>query len=138
MNNLTPNAARELLQMHAGRHEDVDHPKWRHGFLGSLRPFSGLRIENFHEVMKCIEVLTSELENQVCDREVLAAIWGICHLGRAWGVEAQGMLQRNNLIAAEDVERLESWITQISYTTFCLLDGCGSEVAFEGYDDESI
>lgn len=136
---ITPSSARELLQHHAGRHSDIDHPKSVDGFLGSLRSNNNLRAENFHEVMACLNVLASELENQAtCDREIMAALWGICHLGRAWGIDPDGMLRRNALISAEQANRLESWINQISYTTFCLLDGCGVDVAFEFYDDEEL
>lgn len=133
---MTPTEAHELLQMHAGRHPNTNHPKWAFGFLGSLRPYSGLRVENFHEVMACLKVLANELgSGATCDRELIAAIWGICHLGRAWGVEPGGMLRSNNLIPTEQVDRIDSWIAQISYAAFCLLDGCGTDVAFEHYDE---
>jgi hypothetical protein len=136
MSNLTLLEARELLQMHSGRHGDTNHPKWEFGFLGSLRPYSGLRIENFHEVMACLRVLAGELEDgTTCDKDLIAAIWGICHLGRSWGVESGGMLRSNGLISTDEVDRLDSWINQISYAMFCLLDGCGVEVAFEHYDE---
>ena len=136
MSQLSPEEAKELLRFHSGRHEDVDHPKWESGFLGSLRPYRGLNEQNYHEVMNCLNALAADLsESGALDREVIADIWGICHLGRAWGVEPRGMLRSNNLITPEDVERLESWIIQISYSAFCLLDGCGAEVAFEFYDE---
>lgn len=135
MSTLTPIQARELLQLHSGRHRDTGHPKWEFGFLGSLRPYSGLRVENFHEVMECIKTLATELENEsTCDKELVAAIWGICHLGRSWGVQADGMLRHNGLISTHQADQLESWIHQISYAMFCLLDGCGVAVAFEHYD----
>jgi hypothetical protein len=139
MSHLTPLEARELLQMHSGRHGDTSHPKWEFGFLGSLRPYSGLRVENFHEVMACLKILAPELEHgATCDKDLVAAIWGICHLGRSWGVEAGGMLRSNGLISADQVERLDSWINQISYAMFCLLDGCGVEIAFEHYDELEV
>jgi hypothetical protein len=128
--------ARQLLQLHAGREHDFEDADGRVGFLGSLRPFFGLRAECFHEVMSCIKTLAPEFDQSTCDRELIAAIWSICHLGRHWGVAPDGMLRRNGLIADHDVARLEAWIEQISYTTFCLLDGCDIEVAFEGYDTE--
>lgn len=138
-NNLTPQRARELLQFHSGRHSDTDHPKWQSGFLGSLRPYQGLRVENFHEVMACLITLAAELgEGSDCDRELMADIWGICHLGRAWGVAPDGMLRSNGLITAEDVARLDAWVNQISYSTFCLLDGTGEDVAFEFYDEGEV
>jgi hypothetical protein len=147
---LTTLQARELLQLHAGRSDDIDDATGRIGFLGSLRPYVGLRAEYFHEVMACIKALAPELSPQVaqsgrtkvsqstCDKELIAAIWGICHFGRVWGVATDGMLRRNGLISDLDVMRLEAWIEQISYTTFCLLDGCDIEDAFDGYHTEQI
>jgi len=41
------------------------------------------------------------------------------------------VMMRLKALAADDVERSDSWITQISYTMFCLLDGSGVEVAFD-------
>ena len=135
MNDLSPAQARELLRFHSGRHEDVSHAKWTGGFLGSLRPYRGLDPRNFHEVMRCLVVLAPELgAHGPLDRELIADVWGICHLGRAWGVEPGGMLPSNELIPLEDIQRLQSWIDQISYTVFCLLDGCDPGTAFEGYD----
>lgn len=139
MSNPTPIEARKLLQMHSGRHEDTSHPKWELGFLGSLRPYSGLRVENFHEVMACLKILAEELGNgATCDKDLVAAVWTICHLGRSWGVEAGGMLRGNGLISTDEIERLDSWINQISYAMFCLLDGCGVEIAFEDYDEREV
>jgi hypothetical protein len=131
---LTTLQARELLQLHAGRSDDIDEATGHIGFLGGLRPYVGLRAEYFHEVMACIKALAPELSQSTCDKELIAAIWGICHFGRIWGVATDGMLRRNGLISDADVMRLEAWIEQISYTTFCLLDGCDIEDAFEGYD----
>ena len=134
MNDLSPAQARELLQFHSGRHEDVDHAKWTGGFLGSLRPYRGLDPRNFHEVMRCLMALAPELAAPgPIDRGLVADVWGICHLARAWGVEPGGMLRSEGLIQPEEAERLASWIHQISHAMFCLLDGCDTGVAFEGY-----
>ena len=55
------NEAKELLSFHSMRNEDVDHLKWKHGFLGSLRPFCGeLHEENFLEVMECLRTLQDD------------------------------------------------------------------------------
>ena len=61
---------------------------------------------------------------------------GICHLTRSWAIEKDGMLQRNNLIEKEQVEKLKIWVKNISYATFLILDGCDNETAFEPYENE--
>ena len=130
---VSPTEAREALLFHSGAHGDVDSPRWKYGFLGSLRPFSGLREQNFHEVMGALRVLAPALEGELIARDVTAALMGICHFGRAWGIHPSGMLRRNGLISDEDVERLESWVWTISYATTCVLDGAIDE-AFHEYD----
>ena len=67
------------------------------------------------------------------DREMVSALWSICHLARVWGVSPGGMLQSNGLITAEDVARLESWVEHISYATMALLDRSDVDVAFDAY-----
>lgn len=130
---VTPETARELLQFHSGAHAEVEDPRWTHGFLGMLRPYHGLCEENFHSVMACLRVLAPGMQQQTVDRDVVAAFWAICHLGRAWGVWPEGMLRRNDLITADDVVRLEDWLERISYAVLCVLDGIVDE-AFDDYD----
>jgi hypothetical protein len=132
---MTPDEAKELLMLHSFAHADVDHPKMETGFLGSLRPYRGHLIEaNFHEVMAALRVLVPSLQQPSVDREIISALWGICHLGRMWGVDPDGMLQRNHLIAPQDVKTLELWVDCISYATMMLLDGTGEKEAFHEYD----
>ena len=127
--------ARILILCHAFRYHDLAHPKMERGFLGSLRPFQGLDAANFHEVMDCLDAFGDYFEqSQSIDKEILASLFCICHFARAWGVYKEGMLRSNGLIAESDVVVLEDWIEHISYTTACLLDGCGAQVAFEFYD----
>lgn len=91
--------------------------------------------ENFHEVMACLRVLADDLgDGETLDRDVVADLWGIVHLGRAWALAPGGMLRRNGLITEDDQERLESWLETISYAVFVLLDGAGEEEAFGSYD----
>jgi len=63
----------------------------------------------------------------------MGSLWGICVLAECWGVEPDGMLQRNKLISPDDVQRLAEWIKIISWTVMLLLDGAGDEAAFEMY-----
>ena len=130
---LTPDKARERLRFHSMRHDDVDHPNGERGFLGSLRPYGGLRIENLHDVMASLRALAPDFANSRVDREVLTDLWGICHFARAWGVGRGSMLHRNDLITPEDTERLDAWVDAISYAVFCMLDGADAACAFEAY-----
>jgi len=132
---MTSEEARESLRFHSGSHPDVHDPRWSRGFLGMLRPYHGLREESFHEVMRALRVLADDLQNERVDREVVSAIFGICHFARAWGIHPEGMLRRNALIVDADVERLERWVWTISYATTCVLDGSRDE-AFAEYDRE--
>ncbi|MEV6280635.1 hypothetical protein [Nocardia sp. NPDC051832] len=130
---MTPDSARELLLFHSGAHNEVDDPRWQQGFLGMLRPYHGLREENFHSVMACVRVLAPALERDSVDREMIQALWAICHFGRAWGVWPDSMLRRNNLITEEDAARLSDWIETISYAMACVLEGIPGE-GFHEYD----
>lgn len=113
--------------------ENVNHPRMEGGFLGTLRPYQSLNENNFHEVMLAIRVLAPELSKERLDRQLISALWGLCHFGRVWGCHPDGMLRSNNLIAEEDINRLEDWINAISYAVTHLLEGCDSETAFEFY-----
>ncbi len=134
---MTEEQAIEELLFQSGGHSDIENPRWQKGFLGMLRPFQGeLYEENFHKIVKALKVLTKKMQQDNVPREIMSSIFGICHLGRAWGVEPNGMLRSNNLISDEQVKLLEKWIWNISYITFCILDGCDEVTAFEMYEDD--
>ena len=104
---MTTEEAKKILKYHSFTDEDINHPKMENGFLGMLRPFSGkLNEENYHEVIKAIKTLADELrDKEKIDREVISAIWGICHLTRSWAIEKEGMLRSNNLINEEQIKK---------------------------------
>jgi hypothetical protein len=131
---MTTAEAHDLLLAHAGASPDPDHPTLASGFLGMLRPYHHLREHNFHEVMQALRTIAPQLQEAAIDRELISALWGICHFGRAWALETGSMLQRNNLITASDADRLDEWLSIISYAVACLLDDSGSEEAFQPYD----
>lgn len=135
---MTEKEARELLLLHAFSHADAgDDARAETGFLGSLRPYRGvLNVVNYHSVMQALRVLAPKLAagNEV-DRELIAALWSICHFALAWGVHPEGMLRRNGLIADSDLRRLADWVLTISYATVSLIDGSGEDHAFAGYDE---
>ncbi|MED4732262.1 hypothetical protein P9597_29990 [Aneurinibacillus migulanus] len=124
-----------LLKCHAFAHNDLEHEKMQHGFLGILRPFCGeLNERNFHELMEIIEVLADEFRKAEVNRDILSCLWSICQLARAWAIDSSGMLQRNNLITPEQSALLEEWLDMISYAVMVLLEGEGElDEAFWGY-----
>ncbi len=130
---MTKKEAKELLQHHSYTHKDYKHPKGINGFLGMLRPFKGELISaNFHEIMTILKVLQDDFFKENLEREVISNLWGICHLAKSWGIEKKGMLRRNNLITAQQIEQLANWIDCISYAVMMLLEGAVEE-AFEPY-----
>ena len=133
---MTKEEAKKLLKYHSFNNEDVNQPKMKNGFLGMLRPFKGVLIEeNYHELIKAIKVLSDEIrDGEQIDKEVISAIWGICHLARNWAVKKEGMLQRNQLLTSEQIAKLEKWLETISYAMMMMLDGHDNSTAFELYE----
>ena len=131
---MTESEALELLKYHSYNHEDFDNPKAEIGFLGMLRPFQGeLYEDNFHDLMTILRVLKNEFKNDKLNRQIVSSFWGICHLSRAWGLNSEGMLRRNNLITEKQIQLLSVWIDCISTTIMNLLEGLNEEEAFESY-----
>lgn len=126
--------AKELLSFHSSRNSDVQNPKWKNGFLGSLRPFCGeLRKENFVEVMECLKALKDELSSEVIEKEIIADIVAITHLARVWA-DPYGMLGSNHLLTEEQTKHLLAWINIIETCFMYLLDD-DEEDAFSYYED---
>jgi hypothetical protein len=94
------------------------------GFLGCLRPFSGLREENFMQVMEAIIALQPALAgHQVLERRLVEGLWGLTTFARLWGLDPDGMLQRNRLLSNEETKRLLVWVRCIEMAVFKLLRG---------------
>lgn len=130
--------AKELLLLHSCGHPDLHDPKWSGGFLGSLRPYTGLNEDNFHEVMAAIVAVAPHLaDERYLDREIVNALWSLCMMARNWGLHPNGMLQRNGLIGGQDVERLEGWVEAIEWAVYALLDRA-SDVPFDEILDEAL
>lgn len=136
---MTKEQAIETLAYHSGLR--LERPDCCTGecFLDALRPYRGILPEAaYHDVMASIRSLAHDLQKPVLDREVIASIWSICDLGRAWGVYPGGMLRRNGLITDDDTKTLATWIETISSATFWLLTRTPSqdtvEHAFTDYD----
>ncbi|WP_433956425.1 hypothetical protein [Paenibacillus taichungensis] len=81
------------------------------------------------------EEAAPELKQSTLDREVMASLWGITHLGRAWAVEPEGMLRSNRLISDAQVALMERWLDLFSYAVMVLIEDGGEEEAFWGYQE---
>ena len=104
--------------------QDSKDPVQVSGFIGSLRPWQGLREENFRQVLEALDALSEELLNApMLDRDIVSALWGICYLARSWGVERGGSLRRHKIINDDEVRTLAAWIDTIETRVLFLLDG---------------
>ncbi|MFS0871163.1 hypothetical protein [Paenibacillus xylanilyticus] len=83
--------------------------------------------------MEILHILAPELRQPALDREVMACLWSILHLGRSWAVEPDGMLRSNKLISDEQVALMEEWLNMLSYAVMILIEDGGEEEAFWGY-----
>lgn len=124
---MTYEEAKHLLLIHSsGIYDDAGNYLGLHdGFLMLLRPYRGLREENFHVVMEAI--LTVGEQFHVADsveRKLIGSLWSTSRLMRLWGLHPHGMLQRNYLITAEDTQKLEKWVDSVEKTILGLLNGC--------------
>jgi hypothetical protein len=126
--------AREALLLHSFSYPDLTHPKMVQGFLGSLRPYTGLRDENFREVMEAIRVLAPEFRTQdAVDKELISALWDICFQTWSIALQSEGALRRNELITQEEIEKLEGWLFDIFFSVSILLQGGDLSAAFSSY-----
>lgn len=124
--------AKEILSFHSGRNSDFNNPKWKNGFLGSLRPLQGLNRDNFIEIIECLRTLKEEIVSPCIDKEIVADIVGIIHLARSWA-SPQGMLGRNHLLTEEQTNDLLAWVDIIEGCFMYLLEG-DEEDAFMDYE----
>jgi len=79
--------------------------------------------------MRCLKVLSDDFDSMQINQETVSDLWSICHLGRVWALDKDGMLRRNNLLTKEQVQIIDDWLNIISYAVMNLLDG-NSEEAF--------
>jgi hypothetical protein len=64
------------------------------------------------------------------ERELLAALWAIGHVGRTWALDPDGMIRRNNLIADDELTKLSEFLYRFDYCVLMLLEG-NLEEAFD-------
>lgn len=122
-------AKTELLR-HAGITDDF----YPHGFLASLRPYTGLRSENFHMVVEAIFSVGHALSTSgTVDRSIIYAVWSIIARARVLGIEDHSLLVRNRLITSQDHEVLKRWVDVMERTMLQLLHGQTPSQAIHGY-----
>ena len=111
------NEAKYILLCHSGLVVDDN----KNSFVRTLRPYSGLNPENFHEIMEAVFVLGEHLQSCFVDREIIVSLWGICDTVRRYGIDPTGMLCRNNLINADEKKILKVWVETITETILSFL-----------------
>lgn len=122
--------ARNELLRHAGIAEDYHED----GFLGCLRPYSGIRSNNFHTIVESVLSVGSTFSSaDSIERPVANAIWTLTTRARNQGVEDDGMLVRNKLISPEDRMRLRQWIAILESMMLSLLHGRQQYDSILGY-----
>ncbi len=118
--------ALNTILMHGIGRDDVPVPEalHEHGFIGCLRPWSGLRDENYHELMTAIVSLHDSLAGRSeWPTELVSAIMGITRMAHRWGIDDTGMLRRNNLISDPDIVKLRHWTHRIESVVEQILMG---------------
>ena len=118
------------LSRHAGIVEDY----YEDGFIGCLRPYSGIRAENFHSVVESLlSVGFSFAYTNTIERCIAESVCRITVTARCWGIDDGGMLVRNNLISSADRLQLRRWITIIETMMLDLLAGQKPHETIHGY-----
>lgn len=115
-----------LILMHGIGRDDVplDEALIPNGFLGSLRPYTGLREENFLQVMEAIIGLAPHLAGKdFFERRLVSGLFELVHRTRAWGLDPHGMIQRNKLMSPAETKRLWLWVTCLEMAIYRLFHG---------------
>lgn len=128
-----------LILMHGIGRDDVplDEALLENGFLGCLRPFSGLREENFLQVMHAIVALKPHLaEARAWDLRLVEGLWELTKRARLWGLDPNGMLQGNHLLSKPDTARLLLWVHCIEMAVSSLMRNADPAEALAYYHGE--
>jgi len=115
--------AKELLSYHSGYNSDTGNSKWKQGFLGQLRPYTGRLYEsNFLELVDVLEVFQKHYRSENIDKEAMAMLFDVCTVPRLWAFDPEGMLRRNKLIRDEELSVLNDWLIRLSEGVSYLLN----------------
>jgi hypothetical protein len=134
------NEAVNVILIHGIGREDVplEQALVPDGFLGCLRPFSGLRESNFLRVMEAIIALKPHLAGATkLDRNLVEGLWGLTTIARLGGLDPNGMLARNRLLTADEAGQLLRWVQCIEMAVSRLLRGGDPADAMAYYRGES-
>jgi hypothetical protein len=118
--------ALNTILMHGIGRNDVPTSEalYEHGFIGCLRPWTGLRDENFKELLTAIISLRHSLAGRdAWPIELVAGIMGITRMAHCWAIDDAGMLRRNRLISDDDIAKLRHWVQRIESVAEQLLMG---------------
>jgi hypothetical protein len=115
---MTPQSARAILKRHTAPPTDGDAET---GFLGRLRPYRGLREEDFREIMSALATLAPDLRRSKVDRELVADLWELIFLPWLWALAPGGMLQQSKQVSEEDQRTLAKWLEEIGLTVSLML-----------------
>jgi hypothetical protein len=108
---MTYEEAVEQLSFHCGANPDIENPRWKNGFLQTLRPFGGLRNDVYDDLCACVDAVGPHLRSSAqLNRDVVASLWAVLHYADAWAIQPDGMLRRNDLISEEDLATIRGWI----------------------------
>jgi hypothetical protein len=127
-----------ILMQGAGR-DDVRREQvfLQDGFLGCLRPFSGLREENFIELMRAIIALKPHLSGAAAwELRLVQGLWELTTRARHWGLDQNGMLQRNQLLSDAESRRLLLWVQCIEMAVSRLMNDGDPADAMDFYRSE--
>jgi len=104
------------------------------GYIGCLRPYTGIRHENFHDIVNALLVVGEQIHgNPEVERDLVHAIWSLTYTARIYGIDPNGMLKRNNLITEPDAALIEEWNDIIESITLGLLQGLPPYLVIERY-----
>lgn len=122
--------ARTELARHAGCAEEF----YDDGFIGSLRPYAGLRDPNFHCVVEALLSAGSTFSARTnVERSIAEAVLRITVRARQIGIDDNGMLVRNGLITPDDRSRLRDWVEIIEDMAIGLFAGRHPYDTIHGY-----
>jgi len=106
------------------------------GFLGVLRPYVGLDEKNFIEVIEAIISLSDHVDPKGgIEVKLVFGVVYLCSKARQWGLDLNGMIQRNGLMGEDESGLLLLWVRCIEMAFLELLSGGSPEEALRYYFD---
>jgi hypothetical protein len=107
-------AAKQTILIHAG-HLDVE---GRSSIVASLRPFQGVKEEDFCEFFAALIALHEAISGPECvERDLVYALWDFCARLRILAIGASSSLRTNRIIDESLVARLTAWHDSVD--SFC-------------------